>query len=179
MLTGKLEMIHLLSDSDIEKMFNLMGTHYELMTFSKFREDLLEKDGAIVLRNERDEIEGFSTYKFITTNFKGDEVASVFSGDTIINKEYWGSPALFNTFGLLLYKLMNDNKGKKCYWFLISKGYRTYFLLPLYFEIFYPRVDKETPEYEKGLIRHLAELKYPEAFIPELGIIKAKSDYLK
>jgi hypothetical protein len=112
------------------------------------------------------------------THYCGEEIAALFSGDTIIDKEFWGSPVLFRAFGKLLYRLMDENTGKKTYWFLITKGFRTYLLLPLFFKTYYPRYDAETPPYEKGLIEHLAGEKYDGFFDRKRGIINADSYYL-
>jgi hypothetical protein len=113
------------------------------------------------------------------TTFRGDPVTALFSGDTIIDNEYWGSQALFNTFGRILYKLMDEHRGRKTYWFLITKGYRTYLMLPLFFRTFYPRFDEPTPPYEQGLIEHLAGEKYGNLYRKEQGIIAADSYYLR
>ncbi|MEM4625209.1 MAG: hypothetical protein QXJ28_00360 [Candidatus Pacearchaeota archaeon] len=179
MLTGEIKSQSLLNSSEKERMFQLMIRHYSGMKKEKFLNDLSEKDGAIIIRDENNIIQGFSTYLFIETEFRNDKIAVLFSGDTIISKEFWGTPVLFNTFGKLLYKMMNIYPDRKCYWFLITKGYRTYLLLPLYFNFYYPRFDKETPEYEKNLIKHLAELKYKGFFNEKTGIIEAPADYLK
>jgi len=178
LLKGEVRSVSNLNDKVIERMYLLMKKHYASFKKEKFLLDLSEKDGVIILTDEDNEIEGFSTYLFIDTEYENDKIAALFSGDTIIDNKYWGTPALFNIFGKLLHTLMKDNKGKKCYWFLITKGFRTYLLLPLYFNNFFPRYDKETPDYEKGLIDHLASLKYRE-YDRELGLIKAPSDFLK
>ena len=58
------------------------------------------------------------------------------------------------------------------FWFLISKGYRTYLYLPLFFHEFYPRVDAPTPPFERELIATLGTLKYPGDFNPATGVIE-------
>jgi hypothetical protein len=178
MLRGTLQDIPSLTGEDRDTMYRIMVRHYANVSRTAFDKDLSEKDGVLALFDEEDRIQGFSTYLFIRSTYRGDPITSLFSGDTIIDKQYWGTQALFSTFGRLLYKLMEDNPGRKTYWFLITKGFRTYLMLPLFFKTFYPRCDVETPDYEKGLIEHLANKKYNGQFQRERGIIAADSYYL-
>ena len=179
MLAGSLRSIDSLSQQEQHQMLDLMGRYYEKIDRKKFYADLREKDGAIILCDNSGTIQGFSTYLVINTVYSCTKIAALFSGDTIIDKQYWGSPELFVTFGKLLGRLLNDHLGKRCYWFLMTKGIRTYLLLPLYFKMFFPRYDKATPCWEKGLIHHLARIKYAEHYNPETGVIEASADYMK
>ena len=179
MLAGTLRDIASLQAEEKDRMHDIMVRHYADVHRDAFQHDLAEKDGVILLSDEADRIQGFSTYLFMHTEYRDDPIVALFSGDTIVDREFWGSPALFNTFGRLLFKLMHDNPGKKAYWFLITKGYRTYLMLPLFFNVFYPRHDMETPAYEAGLIEHLANMKYNGQFDASRGIIAADSYYLK
>ncbi len=172
MLKGTTKNIHDLTAGEIDRMFTLMDTYYEGMKREKFIRDLNEKNGVIILTGENGEIQGFSTYLFIQTVYQDRKIATLFSGDTIISREYWGSQALVKSYAFLLYRLIEENKGKLRYWFLISKGFRTYMPLPLHFKIFYPSLGVETPPFEKGLIEYLANMKYKAYFNPQTGIIE-------
>jgi len=178
MLIGELKAISSLTEKDRERMYRIMLKHYAAVERRSFLEDLEEKDGALVLHDEDGKIQGFSTYLSISTVYRGDDVAALFSGDTVIDKDHWGTQALFSTFGRLLHRIMDENHGKKIYWFLITMGFRTYMMMPLFFKRFYPRHDEETPSYEKGLIEHLANLKYSGHFDHERAIITADSYHL-
>jgi hypothetical protein len=79
-------------------------------------------------------------------NFDGRDMRILFSGDTIIMKEYWGSMALSLLFGELMIRLLKEYEDKEIYWMLISKGLRTYKYLPSFFLEYYPCSDKPTPE---------------------------------
>ncbi|MFC1890306.1 hypothetical protein ACFL4G_11180 [Thermodesulfobacteriota bacterium] len=179
MLTGELKAISSLTETDKARMHGIMLKHYAEVRESSFLRDLEEKEGALILYDEEGRIQGFSTYMSIATVYRGDEIAALFSGDTVIDKDHWGTQALFNTFGRLLYRIMDENMGKKIYWFLITMGFRTYMMMPLFFRTFYPRHDQETPAYEKGLIEHLARLKYDDRFDKERAIITTDSYHLK
>jgi hypothetical protein len=67
------------------------------------------------------------------------------------------------------------------YWMLITKGYRTYHFLPLFFNDFYPRYDKATPETIKHVMDTFANSKYPGNYSSEKGVIsfEGQKEYLK
>jgi len=178
MLTGHIREIASLTDADRDRMFRIMLRHYAGVREEAFRRDLSEKEGALVLQDAEGNIQGFSTYQFMHTRYRGEPIVALFSGDTIIDKAHWGTPALFDAFGRLLHRLLHENPGKRTYWFLITKGYRTYLMLPLFFKRFYPRFDQETPPYEQGLIDHLATARYDGQYEAARGIIRGDSYYL-
>jgi hypothetical protein len=99
-------------------------------------------------------------------------VSVLFSGDTVIHREYWGSQELVRAWCRLAGQLKARCGDQPLYWFLISKGHRTYMYLPLFFQDFYPCHDRPTPEFESRLIRALGREKYPRAFDPHTGLIE-------
>ena len=62
------------------------------------------------------------------------------------------------------------------WWFLISKGYKTYLLLANNFHEYYPRVGVDTPENKKDILECLAEKIYPNRFDRNTGLIKFESE---
>ena len=58
------------------------------------------------------------------------------------------------------------------YWFLISKGYKTYLLLSRNFQDYWPRHDAATPDFERTLIDALARDKFGEAWDADAGILR-------
>jgi len=58
------------------------------------------------------------------------------------------------------------------YWLLLSSGYKTYRMLPVFFRSFYPRVDAETPEEVRELMGHLACTLAGEQYDAGGGIIR-------
>jgi hypothetical protein len=170
----------LISVSEIEdrgSLFTLMERHYAGVDRSRFEKDLDGKDGLIVLKDGSGITRGFSTYRFIDTRYRGKEITVLFSGDTVIDRDYWGDSALFRNFGKLLYKMSTG--GGEPYWFLITQGVRTYQMLPLFFKQFYPSVEQATPADIEGLIRHLAELVCPGAFDAARGVITSEAYHLR
>jgi len=96
----------------------------------------------------------------------------LYSGDTIISPEHWGTSVLTMAFlkQMLLLKIKYFNR--PVWWFLISKGYKTYLLLANNFINYYPRFDKETPNTYEALLQGLSERIYPGKFNKQTGVIE-------
>ena len=60
----------------------------------------------------------------------------------------------------------------RVYWFLISKGYKTYLLISRNFPEYWPRHDRETPPWQAEVLHTLATEKFGDAYKPELGIVR-------
>jgi hypothetical protein len=59
------------------------------------------------------------------------------------------------------------------YWFLISKGYKTYRFLPVFFHEFYPRPEAAMPAWAKAIVDALGRFKYPTSYDPVTGVVQA------
>lgn len=144
----------------IRQMYQVFAQYYENTAWEIFLNDLSKKTGAFIMRNAAGRVVGFSTLMTCTVDVGGRPVRGVFSGDTIIERAYWGSRAL----QLEFFKFMIAEKVRHplepIYWFLISKGFKTYLLLANNFFSFYPRHDVHEP--------HLADIvdAYCETFFP-------------
>lgn len=180
MLIEKIKRISELRDGEIDTMFRLMHTYYHNISKEKFIIDLKEKDGTLLVYSPDNTLQGFSTYMIINTVYNNDKITILFSGDTIVNRDYWGKIAQFRVFGKLLMSIIREYENKK-YWLLISKGYRTYLILAMFFKKYYPNYIDMIPEYEMGLLKHLMDLKFPSYSFEEAGVIKlnTRADYLK
>lgn len=164
---SKLEKI---TDAQKDEMFLLYNNYFINTDKKTFLMDMNEKDWVIILR-DKNKIVGFSTHKLIQLPVNNINRFFLFSGDTIIDKPYWLTSSLAGSFGHILLRLITQYKNIPLYWFLISKGYRTYRFLPVYFKFFYPICNTETPlEYAK-LMQAVSIFKFNKAFNPETGII--------
>jgi hypothetical protein len=131
-LQGKMVAVGQLNDRDRANLYRLMAAFYDDVTPEAFHRDLEEKDHCILLSGEDGTIQGFSTQKMHQVEAAGRQVTGVFSGDTIIHPDHWGSLELFRVFAR---HYIAEQKGQEpLYWFLISKGYKTYKMLPLFFQ---------------------------------------------
>ncbi len=154
-------------------MFALMDRHYSQVSRSAFETDLEEKDWVIqVLDPQTEAICGFSTQMLFDVEVAGRPIKVLFSGDTIVAREHWGDNALSHVWGRLAMSLIDTYGGCELYWFLISKGYKTYRFLPVFFREFYPRHDAPTPAEAREVIHALGRARYPTAYDPAAGLIR-------
>jgi hypothetical protein len=157
-----------------DAMFALMDRHYANVRRDVFDADLVEKPWVILITEPAScELCGFSTQMLLDTAVNGRPIKALFSGDTIIDRSHWGDPALAHVWGRLALSLIDAHPNAELYWFLISKGYKTYRFLPLFFHEYYPRPDEPTPLWVKDVIDALASARYPDDYDAQAGVIRA------
>lgn len=156
----------------IKGMYNLFIKYYDHVSFENFQSDLMEKDHVILLlkKNTR-EVKGFSTICSLELEVKGKNVRGMFSGDTVVDKEFWGQ----GTLGVAFLRHLLIQKIKKpltpLFWFLISKGHKTYLLMANNFSTHYPRFERETPKGMQLVIDGFSKLLYGDYYNNETGLI--------
>jgi hypothetical protein len=133
-LQATIHTVSRLQDFEVERMFALMDAHYENMTPDGFRRDLAAKRWAILLRDKQGGLQGFSTLQLFTLG----EATYLFSGDTIVNPEHWLDGGMVGAYGQVFLRLFEEFGEARLYWLLLSKGFRTYRLLPLHFQNYTP-----------------------------------------
>jgi hypothetical protein len=160
--------------SRVEEMFALMERYYDRVTRTSFLADLAEKQWVIMLLDPQTNVlHGFSTQVLLEVEVEGAPVKALFSGDTIVAQERWGETALAHAWAQLALSLIDHHAPEPLYWFLISKGYKTYRFLPLFFREFYPRFDLPTPAWAKRIIDAFGRSKFPSAYDAAAGIVRA------
>src|SRR3954447_19833390 len=158
-------------------LFVLMDRHYANVQRALFDADLAEKQWVILITDPATGLPcGFSTQRLLEVTVEGRRVQALFSGDTIIDRDHWGSQALTQAWGRLALMLIDADPDAELYWFLISKGYKTYRFLPIFFHAYYPRRDVPTPEWACAVIDALGRHKYPESYDPTSGLVRAHRD---
>jgi hypothetical protein len=172
-LIGRLAHAADLTPRERDAMFALMDRHYASVSRDTFEADLDEKHWVIqVLDPDTEAVCGFSTQMLLDVDVAGRSVKALFSGDTIVARERWGDNALSHVWGRLALSLIDDFGDGELYWFLISKGYKTYRFLPIFFQDFYPRHDAPTPAWARAVIDALGHARYPDAYDPLAGLIR-------
>jgi hypothetical protein len=173
-LKGLLVPTRAVTDAQRTAMLALMHQHYENVDWATFARDLEEKDWVILLFDAQTEaLAGFSTQMLLSVEAAGQPIKALFSGDTIIARDHWGDNALAHVWGRLALSLIENCSGTDLYWFLISKGYKTYRFLPLFFHEFFPRYDACTPPWARSVLDALAQYKYARAYDPAAGVIRS------
>lgn len=162
---------------DIRQMYGIFCQYYENTTWDIFLHDLSKKSGALILFcPKEDRIVGFSTLMTCEVTVRGQKSRAVFSGDTIIEKAYWGSRAL----ALAFYKFLITEKVKyprqAIYWLLISKGFKTYLLLANNFFSYYPN-----PQQQHGYLAEVIDdyclQMFPDYYDKEKRILDFGDNY--
>ncbi len=172
--TGRLTRVADLSEKECDEMFTLMDRYYADIDRTTFDADLTEKQWGIqVVDPVTKAIRGFSTQMLIDMEIDGRSVRALFSGDTIVDHRFRFSDSLAHVWGQLVLKLTDESELDEMYWFLIAKGYKTYRFLPVFFNHFYPRFDRPTPDSIVQRIDALGRHKYPQGYDSAAGIVRA------
>lgn len=166
-----------LNGSDRDAMYALMDRVYDGVERDRFESDLAAKDEVILLRAENGTIGGFSTQHFLHVQVDGRTVRGVFSGDTVIAPEHWGSMVLFQTFARR-YIIERDDPW---FWFVISKGHRTYRILPTFFTHYWPNRHEPSPPPAQAIMQTYATALYPDDYDPDTGVLayRQPKDHLR
>jgi len=173
-VTNKIVKVEDITQEQKNGMFEVMDRHFINSDRDTFEEDLADKNWVLLLlEQDSDKIVGFSTQKLFRAEHDNKSSLVVYSGDTIVDKAYWGSMALHKAFGQLMLDIIDKNQGETLYWMLISKGLRTYKFLPVFFIEYYPSFEKPTPPQIQSLMHYLGSLKFPTRYNPKTGIIEA------
>ncbi len=172
-LQGLIVNVTLLSVEQVDSMWAIFTKYYESVSEDAFKNDLAKKNYAILLVDQADSsIKGFSTVELLEHQVGTRKSLIFYSGDTILEKEYWGSKVLHKTFLKLVIKLKLQKPFTPFYWFLISKGYKTFLILANNYKNYWPNMQEETPAFEKSLIHELCQKKFTDSWKPELGVLK-------
>ncbi len=171
-LVAKTIKITSLKEQQISEMFKLFEMFYDNVAFERFRSDLLKKSRVILMLNLKKEVKGFSTLDEFDYLHEGKNFRILYSGDTIIDPEHWGTSVLTMAFLKQMLLLKMKYFSRPVWWFLISKGYKTYLLLANNFIHYYPRYDQETPKEYFDLLSGLSNRIYPGKFNQATGVIE-------
>lgn len=160
-----------LSVDERETMRALLGTYFDGVTAEQFARDLEEKDWVLrVFSGER--LVGFSTLAAGETMVAGRCVNVVYSGDTIMAPQAWGSPVLARGWITLVRRACAELPVRPCYWLLLSSGFRTYRFLPVFWREFWPRYDAAMPAGVRVMRDALARGRFGDAYEARAGVVR-------
>ncbi len=158
-----------LTSGEHDAMHALMSEHYEAVPRGRFDADLARKDEVLMLHDEHGALRGFTTLAWNPAGVlpEGD---ILFSGDTIIDRSCWGTQELVRAFCRRAGE-RRTNSGRPLFWFLLSKGHRTYLYLHLFARRFHPHPDQQEPAWEE-LASRVARGLFGDAWKPDEGVIR-------
>ncbi|SRR5207247_1668871 len=160
------------SAADRRAMYEIFARHYDCVTWEHFVADLEEKNAVILLRAAPGgRICGFSTQRLFRCCTAGVDVRVIFSGDTVVDRSFWGEQELGKAWCRFVSGVFYDDPDVPLYWLLISKGYRTYLYLPLFFNEFWPRVDRPTPRAVQRILDAAAGARFPSDYNSTTGLV--------
>ena len=159
------------------EMYALLETYFSGTSRLRFEADLREKEKVILLRDgESGRICGFSTLMRMRAEIDGQHIEAFFSGDTIVDREFWGETLLSRMWGRTVFAeadcIAAERPEASIYWFLICSGYKTWRFLPVFFREFYPNADAPTPLFHQRLLDALGMQKFGDEYIPGAGIVR-------
>lgn len=133
-----------LSPDEVAAMYALFEAYYDCTSFALFAADLQEKSHVILFTDGTPDSDtmksgtlcGFSTLTLL--QLPGADWRVLFSGDTIIDHAHWGEQALALEFCRFAGQIKASQPDLPLYWFLMSKGYRTYRYLHLFAREYWP-----------------------------------------
>ena len=153
--------------------FALFRSSYEGTSRERFEHDLAEKQHIILLRDRADgALKGFSTVLVRAIESPRGRATMVFSGDTVIDRAYWGQKQLQLAFARLLATLKLRAPARPLYWFLISKGYRTYLLLANAFPRAVPRVEVDDDPALRAMLDVVASERFGDRYDVTRGVVR-------
>jgi hypothetical protein len=153
-------------------MYELYARHYDAADRLRFETDLDDKCYAVLLHDEAGALQGFSTLAEYEREFDGHNIGVLFSGDTVIDAEHWGQQALAFAWLRLAGMRKMQAPQRPLYWFLISKGHRTYRFLTAFAHAFWPARDRPTPAGAQALMDKLAQERFGAAYNCATGLIR-------
>jgi hypothetical protein len=152
-----------------EQMFALFARYYDCVGPDRFAADLAAKDSAILLTSG-ERLAGFTTMRTFDFAFAGETVGVVFSGDTIVDRAFWGEQVMARAWLAEIGRLARANAGKRLFWFLIVKGHRTYRYLPAFARRYLPA--RQPADEVRGLRDALGSALFGPAFDPATGVVR-------
>lgn len=168
-LTSSARSVGSLTLLEKQAMHGLMTFHYEAVARERFDKDLSAKDEVLMLHDVDGKLRGFTTLVWNPAG-RFDEGDILFSGDTIIDRGCWGTQELVRAFCRRAGEWKTAS-GRRLFWFLISKGHRTYLYLPLFARRFHPHPEVVEGEWA-DLAGKVAASMFGDCWKPAEGVIR-------
>lgn len=156
---------------DIKELRALLDRHFDGVAAEPFEADLQEKSD--VLRVWKDgQLVGFSTLLAYREEMDGEPVNVLYSGDTIMSPECWGSPVLARGWIAMVKAVTGSMPAGRCFWLLLSAGFRTYRFLPVFWRDFWPRHEARLPEAIRRWRDELARRRFGSRYDANAGVVR-------
>lgn len=152
-------------------MYALLGAHFEGVSPARFEQDLAAKNWALLLEDEQGLV-GFSTLLLYESRAAGEPVGVAYSGDTIVDPRGWRSAALPAAWIGAVCLLRQNMAVRHLYWLLLTSGYRTYRMLPVFWREYVPSLHGPAEAGLAALRDALAAERLGAAYDPASGLAR-------
>ncbi len=168
--------VQTLTAAQRQEMLALMVAHYDGIVADVFFADLADKNDVFLFHADG-RLVGFST--ILCRRHPGIPRATVlFSGDTVIDKDYWGRSFLQISFGKYVLMRKLSRPWEPLYWMLISKGYKTYLMMRRNYPWSFPQPGRDCPERERHAMDTFYGNRFNGSYDPASGLIgKGSGNY--
>ncbi|MEO8269030.1 MAG: hypothetical protein ABI557_04875 [Aureliella sp.] len=157
-------------EATVAAMFSLYASSYADTSDGRFRRDLEGKTHVLLLTQAGGILCGFTTLELYSSTAAGPPIRVIFSGDTVIDPKYWGSPVLALEW-LRFAGTVAHRSQLPLYWLLIVKGHRTYRYLSTFANRYIPHHEFPDAPDDRSILTALAREKFGELFDDATGII--------
>ncbi len=162
-----------LSADRVREMFELFEKYYSDVDFTRFSGDLREKTHCFLFFDQG-KIIGFSTI-FRRRRPEWGKGTFLFSGDTVMHENYWGSKTLQKAFFWYTVASKFRSPFRPVYWMLISKGFKTYLMMRKNYRLSFPAAQNPTPPHIQKTMDAFYTSKFGSAYSPATGLITFES----
>jgi hypothetical protein len=160
-----------LVNGERDEMLALLTRYFDGVTPAQFARDLDQKDWVLrIWRGVR--LVGFTTASVSDAVIADAPVRVLYSGDTIMAPEAWGSPVLSRAWIAMVRELQQSAPDVRWYWLLLTSGYRTYRFLPVFWREFWPRSDTATPVNVREVLDTLARSHFGSQYDRNAGVVR-------
>ncbi len=171
-MTGRLMRTRELDRGQRDAMFELFARSFEGARRECFEADLEEKNRVLLLEEPGAGLRGFSTLLFYRAADRGETLNVVYSGDTVVAPEAWGSSVLASAWIAAVKRLHRRRPAARLVWLLIVSGYRTYRFLPVFWREFFPRHNRPATPEIRALMARLAVERFGSRYDPRTGVVR-------
>lgn len=170
-LSARIVSCNELDAATVKAMFDLYARNYADASVQIFRRDLEQKTDVLLMTNADNQLRGFTTMQIYHSNAAGHPVRVLFSGDTIIDPAYWGSPAWALAW-IRFAGTISRRHDTPLYWLLIVKGHRTYRFLPAFAKHYIPHHNIPGSPDDRAMLSALAREKFGDYFDSASGVVR-------
>lgn len=170
-LSARIVSCDALESATVQAMFELYASNFADVSDQIFRRDLEQKTDVLLLTNADSQLCGFTTLEIYWSNAAGQPVRVLFSGDTVIDPAYWGSPGWALEW-IRFAGTIARRDDTPLYWLLIVKGHRTYRFLPAFAKHYIPHHNIAERPGDRAMLTALAREKFGDNFDSTSGVIR-------